>query len=161
MSDQPNQSIEEAEIVKTPIQSTQNLNSPQAFDINAYNATLEIVRRRISILEKAKVELKKLKEMHDDMLINDPGFNKADEALKELAKKKKDIQSQLDKQPAAVEVNTKLKDIKEQIKSNEEALSQELMEYYKTSGVTEIEDADGNVQEFTIVVKLKAKRKAE
>ncbi|MEK7165399.1 MAG: hypothetical protein AAB874_01150, partial [Patescibacteria group bacterium] len=75
--------------------------------------------------------------------------------------KRKDVAVQLSKQSAAVELNGKLKDLKEQIKDNEESLSVELMEYYKTSGVTEIEDAEGNVQEFAIVIKLKGKKKAE
>ncbi len=161
MSDSKLEPIQEAEIINDPSQSSANTQSAQAFDIHAYNATLEIVRRRISILDKAKVELKKLNEMLDDIFVNDADYNKADEAVKEVAKKKKDIQAQLSKQPAAVQANGKIKDLKAQIKENTESLSLELMEYYRTSGVTEIEDADGNVQEFKIVVKLKPKKKSD
>lgn len=157
---QPTQ-IQEAEVVKDENNLTPTTATPPQFDINAYNATLEIVRRRITILEKAKAELKKLKEMYDDTFVNDESYQKADAEVKEVAKKKKDVQARLAKQPAAVETNAKIKDLKAQIKENEESLSQELMDYYKTSGVTEIEDADGNVQEFTIVIKLKGKKKAE
>lgn len=149
----PPGNVEDAEIVKDTA-------GTPAFDINAYNATLEIVRRRITLIEGAKTELKKLKEMHQDFFVNDATYQEADKVVKEAMKKRKDIQAQLGRQPAAHETMAKIKDLKEQIKSNQESLSQELMEYYRTAGVTEIEDADGNVQEFQIVVKLKPKKKA-
>lgn len=158
MDTKPNPPIEDAEVVSSPPSTTPN---PPAFDINAYNATLEIVRRRLGILEKTKAEAKKLKEMYNDIFINNEAYNAADKVVKDAMKKRKDASAQLSKQPAAIELNGKIKDLKEQIKDNEESLSQELMEYYKTSGVTEIEDADGNVQEFAIIIKLKTKHKAE
>lgn len=146
--------IQDAEVVEAPV-------SPQpTFDINAFNATLEIVRRRILLIEQAQKELKKLKEMYNDIFANDASYNEADKVVKEAMKKRKDVQAQLAKQPAAQQTLGKIKDLKDQLKDNQESLSQELMEYYKTSGVTEIEDAQGNVQEFQIVVKLKPKKKA-
>lgn len=157
MSDKP-PPVQEAQIVtdeSTPPPPT------SGFDINAYNATLEIVRRRLGILDKTKVQLKKLKEMYNDVFVNDSTYNAADKIVKDAMKKRKDVQAQLAKQPAVVETSGKIKDLKEQIKDNEEQLSLELMEYYKTSGVTEIEDEEGNVQEFTIVIRLKGKKKAE
>jgi hypothetical protein len=156
--------IEDAEVIKeTTNQPVSNPTTPpaQAFDINAYNATLEVVRRRIGILGKAKEELKKLKEMFNDIFINDALYQKADGIVKEAMKKRKEIQAQLTKQPAAVELNGKLKDLKEQIKDNEASLSEELMDYYKTSGVTEIEDENGQVHEFSISIRLKPKHKVE
>lgn len=158
MQDDPTPPVEEAEIVSEAKNST-----PQTipFDINAFNATLEVVRRRIGVIETSKAELKKLKEMHNDMFVNDASYNEADKVVKDVLKKRKDIEAHLNQQPGAQDVLGKMKDLKEQIKDNEESLSQELMEYYKTAGVTEIEDADGNVQEFAIVIKLKGKKKAE
>ncbi len=133
--------------------------SPAAFDINAYNATLEIVRRRLAIIEKAAEELKKYKEMHDDAFANDPTFAAADKIVKDATNKRKEIMAMLAKQPALAEVMGKVKDLKETIKSNQESLTQELMEYYRTAGVMEIEDADGNVQEFVFTIRLKPKVK--
>lgn len=134
---------------------------PAAFDINAYNATLEVVRRRLTILEQSRAEYKKLKEMHDDAFLNDELYVKADKLVKEATNKRKEIQTALSKQPGIAETVGKMKELKEQIKSNEETLADELMEYYKTAGVMEIEDADGNVQEFVISIRLKPKVKME
>ena len=158
MSDTTQSPVQDAEIVTEPPNPS---SPPPAFDINAYNATLEIVRHRLTLLEKARAEMKTLNEMYNDIFTNDDGYNEADKVVKEALKKKKDVKAQLAKQAAAVETYGKIKDLKAQIKDNEEALSQELMEYYKTSGVTEIETEDGDVQEFKIVVKLKAKKRAE
>ncbi len=150
------QKIEEAEIV-TPSAPAQ----PPAFDAQAYNATREIVQRRLSILDKAKDELKKLKEMFNDMFVNDSLYVEKDKLVKEAMKKRQDEKARISKQPAAADLAGKIKELKEEIKENEDTLTDELMAYYRTAGVTEIEDADGNVQEFAIVIKLKPKRSAK
>lgn len=148
-----------------PVQDAEVVTSDQAeestFDIDAYNATLETVRRRLTILDKAREELKKLNEMHQDVYTNDAFYNDAEAVVKDAQKRKKEVKSTIEKKPEAAQISGKVKDLREQIKDNEDMLSQELMEYYRTSGVTEIEDADGNVQEFTIKVKLKPKKRAE
>ncbi len=154
--DSESSKVEDAEIVEEKPAATET----PAFDIDAYNAILEIVRRRITLIKSAKSELKKLKEMYDSTFANDENYQKADAVVKEALKKRKDIQVQISRQPTVANTAAKMKDIKEQIKSNHESLSQELMEYYRTAGVTEIEDADGNVQEFEIQIKLKPKKKA-
>lgn len=162
MVDDTSPPIEDAEIVTdTPAATSPTPTAPPAFDIEAYNATLDTVRRRLVILEKAREEYKKAKEMYDDTFVNDPDFQEADKEVKEVSKKKKEIQTRLARQPHVASLNTKLKEVKDHIKENEEVLSQELIEYYRTAGVTEIEDADGNVQEFAIVIKLKPKRRSE
>lgn len=160
MSDNKKPVIEDAQIITDP-ENTSSGTVPAAFDITAFNATKEIVKRRLVILDKAKNEIRKLKEMFNDAFINDANYNAADKVVKDAMKKRKDIQAQLARQPQLVELNGKIKDLKEQIKDNEESLSSELMEYYKTAGVTEIEDDDGNVQEFRIIVRLKPKKRAE
>ena len=154
-----NPPVEEAEIVSDS--TTTNNPAAQTFDINAYNATLEIVRHRLVLLEKAREEMKKLNEMHNDIFLNDGFYVDAEKQVKDALKRKKEVKAQLSKQPQAAELYGKIKDLKEQIKMNQESLSTELMEYYRTSGVTEIETEDGSVQEFAIVIKLKGKKRAE
>jgi hypothetical protein len=177
MNDDTNPIVEEAQIINEPdeiVDETIEVDTPNSsptsntipnttptFDIASYNATLEIVRRRLVILEKAKKEIMTLKEMYNDIFVNDAGYNAADKIVKEVTKKRKDVTAQLARQPQAVELNGKIKDLKEHIKENEDALSTELMEYYKTAGVTEIEDENGNVQEFTITIRIKPKKRME
>ena len=82
-----------------------------AFDINAYNATLEIVRRRLTVLEKAHAEMKKLNEMYNDTFVSDGFYVDADKVVKDALKRKKDVKSQLAKQPQAAQLNGKIKDL--------------------------------------------------
>ena len=129
-----------------------------AFDADAYNATQSVVRRRLSIVEKSQEELKKLKEMLTSMLSNDEKYLEADAQVQEVQIKKKDEKARITGTTEAQNLLSKIKDLQIEIKENKRLLSEELMEYYKTAGVTEIEDEEGNVQEFEIVVKLKKKR---
>lgn len=142
-----------------------NTNTPatdqqQAFDATTYQAVLETVRRRLTILEEADNQLQKQKEMLDDVFVNDAAYQKADEAVKEVSKKRTDERARITKTPQAQMVLEKIKEIKTDIDENKDILSQELMQYYKVAGVTEIEDSQGNIQEFKITVKLTKKHKA-
>ena len=121
---------------------------------------LEVVRRRLSILGKSEEELKVQKEMLSSLFENDPGYQEADAEVKEISKKKLDAKARISKTPQAQTLAAKIKELSDEIKDNKEMLSDELMQYYQTAGVTEIEDSDGNIQEFEIKVKLKGKRKA-
>ena len=134
--------------------------SPATFDPLAYEATLSMVRKRLVIIEKSTEELSKLKEMLESPYLNDPAYQVAEAAVKEVQLKKKEVQNKLVKTPQVLNVMSKIKELKDEIRENKESLSDELMQYYQTAGVTEIEDEDGNVQEFEIVVKLKKKRSA-
>lgn len=135
--------------------------SPTAFDINAYNAVIEVIRRRLSIIAQTQEELKKLKEMHDTVLLNEPTYVAVEETVKDAQAKKKGIIDQINKLPNVASIHGKMRDIKDQLKGHAESLVTELMEYYRTAGVTEIEDEQGNVQEFKISIKLKPKRRTE
>ena len=115
MSDTTQSPVQDAEIVTEPPNPS---SPPPAFDINAYNATLEIVRHRLTLLEKARAEMKTLNEMYNDIFTNDDGYNEADKVVKEALKKKKDVKAQLAKQTAAVETYGKIKDLNAQIKDN-------------------------------------------
>lgn len=143
---------------KLPPHASGVTSSNPTFDIQAFNSTVEILRRRLKIIEKTKQDLKNLKDMYDDFFLNQDGYQAVEKVVKEAVRKRKDIKAQLAKQPQIMEVFLKIKELKEQLKDNQQSLSYELMDYYKTSGVTEIEDEEGNVQEFEIVVKLKPKR---
>lgn len=174
MNDDTTALVQDAEVItetddttqtSTPQTATPSMVPPDtatpAFDIAAYNAVLEIVRRRLTIIESAQVELKKLKEMSDDILLNDEAYQLVEKANKEVQNKKKEVKGKILKLPQVAELNGKMKDLKEQMKDNLESLSDELMEYYRTSGVTEIEDADGNVREFSISIRLKPQKRSE
>ncbi len=159
LPDSSDQSVTSTPVVEGEVIENAHVGK-EAFDINSYNAVLEVVRRRLSILSKSEEEIKVQKEMLSSLFENDPGYQEADAQVKEISKKKLDAKARIGKTPQAQTLAAKIKELSDEIKNNKEMLSDELMQYYQTAGVTEIEDSDGNIQEFEIKVKLKGKRKA-
>mgnify|MGYP001611005021 CR=1 FL=1 len=53
-----------------------------------------------------------------------------------------------------VSIREQMKDKRQEIKEHKEALSQELVEYYKDSGSQEIADQNGEVKRMKFSVKL-------
>lgn len=113
-----------------------------------------MIKSHISSIEKLQEDMKKHKEMLDDIFKNDPTYQEHSEKAKEAAKIKQNTKAQILKQPQAAELNEKVKSFKSQIKETQDALSDYLQEYARMAGVNEIEGEDGEVREIVYVAKL-------
>jgi len=135
------QPVQEATIVEeTPAELLGNLESS--------------IREHIVSIDTSKAELKKLKEMLSDMFANDPTYQEHDKAVKEATKIRTTTKLELLKQPAASQLNAKIKDMSSDLKDLQNALSDYLREYQRLSGSNEIEGDDGEVREIVYVAKL-------
>lgn len=112
------------------------------------------IKEHIASIDKSKTELRKLKEMLQDMFSNDPTYQEHDKAVKEATKIRSKTKSELLKQPAAAELNGKIKEMSADLKDLQNALSDYLREYQRLSGSNEIEGEDGEVREIVYVAKL-------
>lgn len=112
------------------------------------------IKSHITSIDKIREELKKYKEMLDDIFENDETFQKHDLASKEAAKVKNGTKAQILKQPQAKELDAKIKTFKAEIKEQEQALSDYLQEYTRMAGVLEIEGDDGEVREIVYNARL-------
>lgn len=112
------------------------------------------IKEHIVTINKSKSELKKLKEMLSDMFVNDPTYQEHDKLAKEAAKVRSKTKSELLKQPAAADLNSKIKELSSELKDAQNALSDYLREYQRLSGSNEIEDEEGQVLEIVYVAKL-------
>jgi len=136
--DQP---IQNAEIVEeTPADMLVNLEST--------------IKEHIASIDKSKGELKKLKEMLADTYQNDPTYQEHDKTVKEATKIRSKTKSELLKQPAAADLNAKVKELSGELKDFQAALSDYLREYMRLSGSSEIEGDDGEVRDIVYVAKL-------
>ena len=99
-------------------------------------------------------ELKKLKEMLSDMFSNDSTYQEHDKAVKEATKIRTKTKLELLKQPAAGQLNNKIKELSSDLKDLQNALSDYLREYQRLSGSNEIEGDDGEVREIVYVARL-------
>jgi len=135
------QPVQEATIVEeTPAELLGNLESS--------------IREHIVSIDTSKAELKKLKEMLSDMFANDPTYQEHDKAVKEATKIRTTTKLELLNQPAASQLNAKIKDMSSDLKDLQNALSDYLREYQRLSGSNEIEGDDGEVREIVYVAKL-------
>lgn len=138
------------DVYKAPTQSTSDIL------INMES----MIKTHMSALDKLQEEMKKHKEMLDDIFKNDPTYQEHSEKAKEAAKIKQNTKAQILKQAQAAELNGKVKSFKSQIKETQDALSDYLQEYARMAGVNEIEGEDGEVREIVYVASLRRKARS-
>lgn len=113
-----------------------------------------MIKNLISSFDRLRDELEKHQGMLDDIFNNDSTYQEHSQQVKEAAKIKSATKRQILKQPQAADLNNKIKSLKSQIKESKEGLSDYLGEYQKMSGISEIEDEDGEIMEIIYVPKL-------
>ena len=112
------------------------------------------IDKRLKIISDLQMELNGLKVHLDEILENDSDYQTV---LEEVAKVKEESQER----KAKISENKMFRNIKEQMKEkrleitdNKDALSQELMDYYRESGRMEIEDENGKTRRLKFSVRL-------
>jgi hypothetical protein len=86
-------------------------------------------------------------------------LTKAEDDAKKLKKQVTARKSQLMNSPEAVSIKLKLQEVKEDLKDIEDSLSTQLLTLYQLTGVQEFETDEGEVREFVIKARVKAKKK--
>jgi len=114
----------------------------------------QLVKSHITSIDSIKVELKKNREMLDDVLNNDATYKAHSEKAKEAAKVRAATKSQILKNPSVLTVSEKVKEMRTDLKDKQTALSDYLREYQRMSGSSEITGEDGEVREIVYVAKL-------
>lgn len=112
------------------------------------------VKNHVSAIDRLTEELKKHREMLDDIFVNDSTYQQHSEAAKQATKIKTQTKQQILKQPHAADISNKVKDMRGELKELKDALSDYLKEYQRLSGVNEIEGNDGEVREIVYMAKL-------
>jgi len=108
----------------------------------------EMIKANVKSIDRLKEDVKKLREMLSDGLSNDAVYKEHDYAVKAAQKILKATRAQIMKQPAIVELSTKLKTLVSELKEKNMALSDYLLEYQKLSGANQIETDEGEVLEI-------------
>ena len=121
-----------------------------------------LIKNHITNIDRIKVELKKHKEMLDDIFLNDPTYQEHDKKAKEAARIKNATKSEVLKRTDVADLNAKVREMKITVKEAQGALTEYVREYQRLSGVNEITDEKGNVLEIVYTVKLvrKSSRKS-
>ncbi len=148
--------VEGAEIVheEVALQPVPTVDVPSD---NAVAARLNLegmIHRYLSDIEKIRGQMKTQKEMLEAAFQNDATYAQQDAVVKAEMKKKNEIKHKILKTPAVAIVNDKVKQLREEIKDAQEALSQYVQKYQESTGLNQIMSEDGEVREIVIVTKL-------
>ncbi|MBP8961100.1 hypothetical protein KBG31_02665 [Patescibacteria group bacterium] len=117
-------------------------------------ANMEMIQKRLGMIEELQEELRKLRQDANEMLEGDPEYARIKEETDLIKEQVKEKKAQAIEASAYNETQEKMKEIRADIKDLQEALSQELIELYKDEGVTMIETPGGNVKKLKFNVKL-------
>lgn len=161
MNDQTSEPVESGEVIEaTPVEEP---TTPASSDSPSADTVLELenmIKNSMTVIDRNKTELKKLKEMLESALLNDEPYRLATEKAKEVAKEKGKAKMNVLQNSATKQIAEKVKDMMQENKDLLSAQSEYLREYAKLSGTTEIEGDDGDIREIIYIAKLikKARR---
>jgi uncharacterized FlaG/YvyC family protein len=116
--------------------------------------SLSTIQDRLAEIEEARQETQTLKQMVKDALESDIAFQEAEAERKDWAMKAKKAKEAAYAAANADKILEQIAEINEKIKSMNELLSYELMEYYNEFKTNEFEDKDGNVRKFKVAAAL-------
>ncbi len=114
----------------------------------------EMVRTHISQIETLEVDVRKHKEMLDDIFTNEPIYQEHEKAAKEATRIKTNTKKEILKRPDVADLSEKVKSLKSQKSELQKGLSDYLREYQRLSGSNEIEGEDGQIREIVYEAKL-------
>lgn len=121
--------------------------------------TNDAIKKRLKIISDLQQDLNKVKALLDESLDSDMTYQEAKEHLKKIKSETSQRTTAVLESPAIKAMQEEMKQIRKDISENKEILAQVLADYYKDSGMLEIEDEEGNVKRIKFSVKLVSQNK--
>jgi len=115
------------------------------------------IAKYIATIQKLKVESNEAKAMIDDALENNSEYRELVDAKKNATRECSIVKEQILNEPGNVELEKKLKDLRQEISEEKEMLSQELAVHLAKEGKSEITLPDGTTYTFKLSATLSAK----
>jgi FtsZ-binding cell division protein ZapB len=114
----------------------------------------EMIVKRLQIIQDLQEELNKIKSHYDEALESDQQFQELEAETEKVKEEKRVKQEKILANPSYKNLSDQLKEKRQELKEHKEALSQELVDYYRENGTIEIEDAEGNIKKMKFSVRL-------
>lgn len=121
-------------------------------------ATQNIIQRYSAEYDQVNSKLKDLREMMKNMFDNDAELQELSEQAKTATQDAKMRKQRIKESPESVELQMKMKELKEEQSEIQETLNNHLLRYYQMTGSQVIEEPDGTEREFKVQARLKAKK---
>lgn len=113
-----------------------------------------LIRGHLGTLEKLKLQIAEQSDMLSNVLLNDATFKQHEEEAKKATKVKTATKSEIMKRPEVLQVSNKIKAAREEMKEQQQTLSELLAEYIRTTGLDSIEMEDGKIKKIVTTAKL-------
>lgn len=135
----------------------ESANTPMSSADNAATVSLSLenlIRGHLGTLEKLKVQIAEQSDMLSNVLLNDATFKQHEEDAKKATKVKTATKAEIMKRPEVMQVSNKIKAAREELKEQQQTLSELLAEYIRTTGLDSIEMEDGKIKKIVTTAKL-------
>lgn len=117
--------------------------------------TESMIKRLLGDIEKFRSDIKEQKDMFDSTFENDAVYAEKLKKESEIKKEKETARQTLLKTSSALAADSKLKELKEELKDTQKSLEGLLKEYQILSGSNQITRDDGAIYEIVTTYKIK------
>ncbi len=146
-------------MVSDPDVSEDQVAQAEAFG-ESLMAVQNIIQRYSGEYDEVNSRLKDLREMMKNMFDNDAELQELEEQAKTVTQDARNRKQRIKESPESVELQMKMKELKEEIGEIQETLNNHLLRYYQMTGSQVIEEPDGTERDFKVQARLKAKKAA-
>lgn len=133
-------------------------NTNASNDLTTVVAVESAIKTHLEQLDRLREATRVQKEMVESLLQSDPIYMEAENEAKKATKVKSEARRKVLGSGGNKEVETKLKELKQQNKELSDGLSYYLGEFRRITGANEFEGSDGELREIVMVAKLVKKR---
>ena len=117
-----------------------------------------MIKGYMSDLEKYQEDLRDLASMLKDSYEQDAEYTVAQEKVLEATRKRKEVKDRIIADPAIAALESKVADLRAEVKETKTALSDYLERFFQESGLRQITGNDGEIREMVTTVRLVKKR---
>ena len=141
--------------------ATQALDESQRSDqfAETLQSLEKVIERNANQLNELKEELKKRRQMLKNYFENDVQLAEAEEQAIDYKNQVKERKLGLQLEPQVVDLQVKIKELRERQKEIQETLSNHLVNHYRMTNSTSFDTSDGDQWEYQVQAKIKAKPK--
>lgn len=149
-------SVDEDAVEGEVVENASLSDSPSISD-NAATVSLSLeslIKGHLNTLSKLKNQVAEQMDMLNNVLENDPTYKQHSEDAKKATKVKTATKSEIMKRPDVMQVNNKIKAVREEQKEQQQTLSELLAEYQRTTGLDSIETDEGKIRKIITTARL-------
>ena len=117
-----------------------------------------VIKRYLKQIKELSFKIREKSSQYKDSFLNDAEFHTVDKEVKEVQRKLKQAKERVTNLNTSRQANQEIKDMREDLKNAKEILSTYLQKYVTETGLTTIEDEDGEVLKIVPVYKLEKEK---